>query len=758
MRISTRFTILSVTITSLAAVSALIAILVSEFSGLQSILMSRVDARIARGGDWALGIHFMDKSRLTRELDALLLAEPLLAGASVVEPSGERNHRRGQAYRELPTIRSDAESPTEIITRTVRHKSANRSSVISGLDIPYIYVISVPVMSPVNPLDSIENAERYRVAAARASGGAQFVVGYIETYTPAEILLKDLLPRANALILVSLTLVIVAFLFVRSTVRRISKPMEELATAADDISSGKLPKVLRIAGHQKDEIGDIANVLNGVIEGVHKMTAQLNVDRELMSLQVNSTKKKLSVAEAKVSQTRDSLRRVAYYDAVTSLPNRRLMLEQLEVLLRIAMREKHHLGVLVIDVENLRRINESLGHEAGDSALRQIAHRLTECLRSSDVVSIDDHPGDPSDISRIGNNEFCVLLHGISQMTDAARTAQRVNDHLTAPMELAGTMVAPVITLGVAVAPDHASQGNELLRAADIALTAARQRAAKGPLLFSRELDDAGSERFRLEADLRKADYDREFSLHYQAQIDCSTGTINGAEALLRWEHPTLGSIPPFKFIPIAEETGLIVDIGRWVIERACADFQQFRDAAIAIGKISVNVSAAQLNEALAPTVSAALNRHGIPPDQLQLELTESLLVHDVDTVLNRLHELRDGIGVRLSIDDFGTGYSSLAYLAQFPLNELKIDRSFVLSMEADESSAKVTSAIIAMAKQLELDVVVEGVDNPLQLHRLKSFGAQIIQGFLFSRPQPREEFINFVRTKAWRETLETLD
>ena len=278
------------------------------------------------------------------------------------------------------------------------------------------------------------------------------------------------------------------------------------------------------------------------------------------------------------------------------------------------------------------------------------------------------------------------------------------------------------------------------------------------PLLFSRELDDAGSERFLLEADLRKANFDREFELHYQPQIDCDTGAVSGAEALIRWNHPKLGNIPPFKFVPIAEESGLIIDLGNWIIERACADLADFRERRLQIPKMSINISALQLTDELLSVVRDALIQYRIPVNDIQLELTESLLVQDVDAVLSKLEVLREEIGVRLSVDDFGTGYSSLAYLAKFPLDELKVDRSFVVGMEADESAVKVTGAIIAMAKQLGLEIVVEGVDNPLQLKRLGDLGASVIQGFLFSRPLPREDFITYIESRGWSEILQSLD
>ncbi|MEE4202071.1 MAG: EAL domain-containing protein [Halieaceae bacterium] len=755
MRISTRFTVLSVSITTLAALIALTAILLSEFNSRKAILNADIAARVAQGGEWARALHFSDVDGLQQELEVLLLSEPLLAGAASRNAAGDALQMVGNEPTLLPRPRTPNAEATSLSATTLKGPGAMRSAMIGGLELPYYYGISVPILSTVNPLTDIADAETYRVTAARNSTGARFVVGYVEVYAPLARLLIDLLPRANTLLVVVLILVVVAFLFVRSTVRRISRPMEQLATTADDISSGKIPRAINISGHRHDEIGDIANVLNGVIQGVHKMTAQLNVDRELMSLQVDSAKKQLSVAEAQVNQTRNRLKRVAYFDPVTSLPNRRLMLEQLNMLMLIAQREKRHLGVLVIDVENLRRVNESLGHEAGDSTLRTIASRLKDCLRSSDVVSVDDAP---NDISRIGNNEFCAVLHGINETGDAIRTASRVYNTLSAPMEIQGASVAPVIKVGVAVAPEHGKRGEDLLRAADIAVTAARQRNLSEPLLFSRELDDAGSERFLLEADLRKANFDREFELHYQPQIDCDKGLVCGAEALIRWNHPKLGNVPPFKFIPIAEESGLIIDLGNWIIERAFADLADFRERRLDISKLSINISALQLTDELIDVVRNALTTHRLPADSIQLELTESLLVQDVDAVLTKLGILRNEVGVRLSVDDFGTGYSSLAYLAKFPLNELKVDRSFVVGMEADESAAKVTGAIIAMAKQLGLEIVVEGVDNPLQLQRLGEFGASVIQGFLFSRPLPKEALTSYIESQGWQDVLKSLD
>lgn len=757
MRISTRFTVLSAAITTIAAIVAIGSILVSEFEQQKALLRAEVEAAVARGGEWAKAVHLREQDTLASELRMLLLTNPLIEGVVVRDLDDKVLADAGRVHASLPRLRPIDSDPLATQTVTVETTQSQGSGAVGGLQMPYVYAISVPVLASVNPLTEIEDDTSYRIKAAQNSEGARFATAYIEAQTSVVGLLGKMLPRASTLALVALTLVTIAFIFVRSTVRRISRPMEELAATADDISSGKIPRTINIAGHQNDEIGDIANVLNGVIQGVHKMTAQLNVDRELMSIKVDTAKKQLSAAEAQVNQTRNRLKRVEYFDPVTSLPNRRLMLEQLEMLIRIAEREKRQLGVLVIDVENLRRINESLGREAGDALLRVIAKRLIECLRDSDVVGIDQQEADTTDVSRIGNNEFCALLHGIRETSDALLTARRVNEQVSAPVEINGSVVAPILRIGVAVAPEHAGSGEDILRVGDIAVTEARNQGSGDPLLFNRELDDAGSERFQLEADLRRANFDREFSLHYQPQINCETGLLCGAEALIRWHHPKRGNIPPFKFIPIAEESGLIIELGQWIVERACADLATFRSQGLGIPKLSVNISALQLTDELIDTVRAALASNGLSARQLQLELTESLLVQDVDAVLGKLNRLHQDVGVRLSVDDFGTGYSSLAYLARFPLDELKVDRSFVVGMEADESAAKVTGAIIAMAQQLDLDVVVEGVDNPLQLLRLQGYGAQVIQGFLFARPMPAKELVDYIEEEDWRDIIASI-
>ena len=610
-------------------------------------------------------------------------------------------------------------------------------------------------MSPVNPSDSSVTYANYNASVAQDAGtGARFVAGYVEAGIQLSALLASMAHNALT-ILAGVTIgLLIALLLIRSAARAISQPLEQLAEVAHAITQDDLPKDPRLPVNRHDEVGEIAMVLKGVIDGAHRITAKLDVDRTLLSMKVDSASKKLNKAEEQITRTRSQMKRVAYFDPVTGLPNRRLMLEQLAMLMQIAARERRHLGVLLIDLYGLRRINDTLGRDVADSMLREVSERVVDTIRHSDVISHDEQP---QDVSRVGNDELCIILHGISAPDDAEATAIRLLAALQKPIAIDDKELQLSFYMGIALAPDHAKKPEELVRAADVAVNHARENDLKAPALFNAAMDEAGSERFQLELDLRKANFDQELVLHYQPQIDTETGRVIGAEALVRWNHPTRGMVPPFKFIPIAEESGQILALGNWILNQACRDIADLKARGVALPKVSVNVSAPQLTQDFVRDVRDAVIRHQLQPEELELELTESLLVQNMETVMERLTTLRSDVGTRLSVDDFGTGYSSLAYLSKFPLDELKVDRSFVMGMESDETAAKVTGAIIAIGRELDLEVVVEGVDSPAQFHRLRELGANIIQGFLFSKPLPLAELERFIVDSGFQDILQEL-
>lgn len=420
----------------------------------------------------------------------------------------------------------------------------------------------------------------------------------------------------------------------------------------------------------------------------------------------------------RVAKAEQELDYLAYTDSVTGLPNRRATYAHLENELS---RPHCRLALLLIDLDNFKVVNDTAGHTAGDELLRSVALAISAIVSGAGVVG------------RIGGDEFAVLVAPVTDRNVAFDLANSVAARLRAPFALKHGEVFATASIGMCVYPDDAPTSTELISNADTALYRAKNAGRNQVVDFRPEMTLAAQRRVRIERELRKAMVDEALCVYYQPQFDCASGQMVGVEALLRWPHPEFGFVSPAEFIPIAEETGLIVDLGRWVLKQACRDAAQWRETGLADLSVAVNVSARQMREpAFMDDVIQAIADSGLPPGNLELELTESLLMTDVDSAIDFMGQIR-AIGVRLSIDDFGTGYSSLSYLQSFPINQLKIDRSFVqLLPQRGETIAR---AIISLAKGFGLTVVAEGVEDDAQLRWLHSAGCDYVQGFLLGRP-----------------------
>jgi diguanylate cyclase (GGDEF)-like protein len=404
-----------------------------------------------------------------------------------------------------------------------------------------------------------------------------------------------------------------------------------------------------------------------------------------------------------------------------------------------AKRYRAHVGIFFVDLDNFGRINDTLGHELGDELLRQVASRLRACCT-------DDDPGAPSDgqhaeVARLGGDEFTLLLKGINDGEQAVALARRLLAAFTPPFQLDAHEVFMTASVGIALHPSDGDDVETLLAHADTAMYAAKSQGGNGYQLFARSMNASALHRLTLESDLRRALERGELVLHYQPIVNAATNAIAGAEALVRWQHPTLGLLLPAEFVPIAEENGLIVPLGEWVLRAACAQNREWQEAGLTPIRVVVNLSSRQVRQGtLVTTVGAALADCGLAARWLGLELTESMLMDRQHETLGALHALRS-MGIQLSIDDFGTGYSSLSYLKHFPVDALKIDRSFVRDLVSVADDAAITSAIIAMAHALELKVVAEGVESDAHLAFLRAQGCDEVQGFLFGRPMPADRF-----------------
>ncbi|CAM8665021.1 COG5001 Predicted signal transduction protein containing a membrane domain, an EAL and a GGDEF domain [Comamonadaceae bacterium] len=424
---------------------------------------------------------------------------------------------------------------------------------------------------------------------------------------------------------------------------------------------------------------------------------------------------------------------MAYHDALTGLPNRQLLEDRLEVAMAQADRAKTKVSLLFLDLDNFKRINDTLGHAIGDSLLQEVAQRLRTCVRESDTIS------------RQGGDEFVVLLNALKDKDAALPVIAKLLDRLDEPFYTDGHELATSASIGVTVYPDDGQDFDTLRKKADMAMYRAKEAGRNTYRYFNEAMNAEAKEHLHLRNGLRRALERNELVLHYQPQIDLPTGRIFGAEALIRWNHPDLGMVSPARFIPVAEDSGLIVPIGDWVMSEACRQAMSWYRQGLPALLMAVNVSVAQFNRGnLEEALVKVLLESGMNPQNLELELTESLLIQNVDHVLAALKRLK-GLGVQLAIDDFGTGYSSLSYLKRFDIDKLKIDQSFVRDLVADPEDTAIVNAIIQMAKSMGLKTIAEGVETPDIVKLLQRFGCDEAQGFFFARPMPADAFASFV-------------
>jgi diguanylate cyclase (GGDEF)-like protein/PAS domain S-box-containing protein len=425
---------------------------------------------------------------------------------------------------------------------------------------------------------------------------------------------------------------------------------------------------------------------------------------------------------------------LAQHDSLTDLPNRVLLNDRLTEAIALCDRYRRQLAVLFLDLDRFKHINDSLGHVVGDRLLQSVGRRLFTCVRSSDTIG------------RLGGDEFVVLLWEVKHASDAAIIADNILQALRAPHLIDHHELQITASIGVVTYPDDGKDAETLLKKADVAMYHAKQSGRDSYQFFKPEMNVQALERQWLEGSLRHAIERQEVFLHYQPKINLATGAINGVEALIRWQHPQQGLVPTAKFITIAEQCGLIVPIGRWVLRQACRQARAWQAAGLPPLCMAINISPVELRAAgFVAGVRAALTETGMQARYLELELTETVLVEDSRSVADVLKELKE-IGVLLALDDFGTGYSSLSYLKRFPIDAVKIDRSFVGDLSTDEDDAGIVTAVIGMGKSLRIQVVAEGVETREQLEFLQQHGCPQGQGFYFSRPVPAEKFEQLLR------------
>lgn len=451
---------------------------------------------------------------------------------------------------------------------------------------------------------------------------------------------------------------------------------------------------------------------------------------------ISALRARMAENNAELMEALSTIQVLANHDSLTGLPNRAMFNTNLQAAIARASRTKSSLALFFIDLDNFKQVNDTLGHPFGDSVLRETVRRFTGLVREGDTLA------------RFGGDEFVLLVENLKDASDVHPIAQKLQTVLEPRAMLEGTEVNLSSSIGVCVYPADGADASTLLANADIAMYEAKAAGRKQYCVFSASMSDQAAEKYQMEAALRRALEENRFRIHYQPKIDIASGRITGVEALIRWEHPELGLIYPDRFIPLAEETGLIIAIGKWTLTEVCARAKAWEEQGVPPMIMSINLSGSQLmHPAFVSECAAALKAAGRKPELFELEITESMVMQNPERATKLMDELRE-IGIRLAIDDFGTGYSSLSYLKQFPVHTLKVDQSFVRNLPHNQDDVAITRAVIAMAHSLNMNVIAEGVERQEQLTLLEAEGCDEFQGYFCARALPEDELITFLKNR----------
>ena len=507
-----------------------------------------------------------------------------------------------------------------------------------------------------------------------------------------------------------------------------------VATARAQLASHGTPYLLEF---------DIRSV-DGSTRTVFEQAAPVHDERGLIVAIEGTTQ---DITERIQAQKR--IRQLAHYDGTTGLPNQQFFAELAEPLLELARRQGTHCAVLHLDLDRFKGVNDSFGRSGGDAVLQTVAERLRSWIRGCDLASTHHAAVEHGVLARVGGNAFTLLITNLAGQEQAATVARRLLGAMALPIEVESQSIVLSASIGIAIFPDDAGDLQGLARAAEQALYAAKDAGRAQHRFFDEQMNARAAHRVLLEAELRRAIAGDELRLHFQPKVDANAGTLVGAEALVRWQHPTRGLLLPGAFIALAEDTGLILALTDWVLQSACASLRAWLDLGLPPVSLSVNLAAPSLTDAsLVGKLEALMQRFGLTPACLTLEVTETMLIRDLETSIAMLEALRSR-GYRLSLDDFGTGYSSLSYLKRFPMNELKIDRAFVTDAARGKREGALAAAIIAMARELGLDTVAEGVETHEQKAFLLRHGCNVQQGYLFSKAVPAATFERMLRERS---------
>lgn len=493
--------------------------------------------------------------------------------------------------------------------------------------------------------------------------------------------------------------------------KSISNPIQHLSRLMDSVIL-KDDYSIRSDNFSDDEIGTLS-------QGFNKMLAHIQVNDEKLAHELSERYK-----------AEEHLDKLAYYDVVTNLPNRHFFHDHLERSVEHAITTNKKMALLFLDLDNFKIVNDTLGHKTGDLLLEQSSSRLSNVLRQNDYIC------------RIGGDEFAIILEKLNSIEDVSIVSEKCIEALSNPFVFDGNNFFIGVSIGIGICPDDSITANELLVNADMAMYDAKKRGKNNYQYFNQAMNDTHSRKYQLESDLRHAIKENQLELYYQPQVDSKTGILTGVEALMRWHHPEKGLISPDEFIPIAEETGLILPLGDWLIETACTQCKHLLNIGMKDISMAINISAIQIREnSFVSKISKAIDICGLDPGAIEFELTETILMDDSEIVIDKVKQLK-AIGVHVAIDDFGTGFSSMSYLKSFPISKLKIDKSFISGLPQGKEDIAITRAIIAMAHGMGLEVVAEGVEHGDQAELLCELGCDIFQGYYYAKPMPIDDLL----------------
>ncbi len=715
-----------------------------------SRLLASSAAAIQGRAGLELHIHRNDPAALAKVLGEVTAGLPVRS-AGIYDASGSLLASLGpdgadlSPKRAMQAIRRDL-APTE---QSLGMFDSNGRERPPGLFRSYLYdfpdlYLSMPILSLVSPgVESVDAAVLAKAVFQGNKSDSNWVLGHALLAADNRAIFDAAWRASQGFFQYTLATVLLCAVVFTLYIRRITRPLRLISEAAQRIAGGNLsePLLIKAAG----EIGEIASRVDHIRGNVQSHNARQSMIHRLLTRQVAEREKIISErdsaleqAEKEANQRRIMMRRLANYDRLTHLPNRQLFAEQLKLLLKLRTRKDSRLALLLIDFKDYKQINESMGIGYGDAVLREVSRRLSATVRGSEDGDTLFRPRVEVAVSRLGGAEFAILLDEIDSEQIACEIARKVIDALSQVIRIEDRELQIRPRVGMAMAPAHGNDMDSLLRSAGIAKLHAAEQDNDAAIFYTNAMSAEARRREQVERDLGLAIERNELALHYQPQIDLNSGSVVGAEAFLRWTHGELGLQPAADVIRIAEETGMIDTLGDWILREACRQLRRFNTGGVRLPKVAINVSALQFNWRFARRIINVVAEERIPPSQLELSLSESIMTsNDPDTI--RALETLKRSGIYLSVDDFGSGCSALSYLSNYPLDELKISRHFLLDCHQNEGSGKLIAAIISMAKTLDLRVSATGVETPRQLEFLRQAGAGLAQGYLMSRPVPAE-------------------